>query len=153
MDIEAIQQPIAVDLGAEEDSGAEVDWPHKLKEHCRCTSGYCEWLRARHNTGKLPLPADIEASHAEKIECVPRANARGISKATALLINAAESRSMVEWKHGMTLEEAETEFRMLTLRIDQDLKVHCQQGKWVTRAGTDGYPGFRSLLHLKALGH
>ena len=96
---------------------------------------------------------DIEAIHAEKIEYVPGANARGISKATALLINAAESRSMVEWKHGMTLEEAETEFRMLTLRIDQDLKVHCQQAKWMTHAGTDGYPGFRSLLHLKALGH
>jgi len=102
----------------------------------------------------LHSPAmDIEAIHAEKIEYMPGANARGISKATALLINAAESRSMVEWKHAMTLEEAETEFRMLTLRIDQDLKVHCQQAKWMTHAGTDGYPGFRSLLHLKALGH
>ena len=96
----------------------------------------------------------LEARDAsEKIEYLPGANARGISKATALLINAAKSRSMVEWKHCMTHEEAETEFRMLTLRIADDLKVHRQQGKWVYRAGTDGYPGFRSLLHLKALGH
>ena len=39
----------------------------------------------------------LEARDAsEKIEYLPGANARGISKATALLINAAESRSMVE---------------------------------------------------------
>ena len=43
-----------------------------------------------------------DALEPEKIEYMPGANARGISKATALLINAAESRSMVEWKHGMT---------------------------------------------------
>jgi hypothetical protein len=37
-----------------------------------------------------------DALEPEKIEYMPGANARGISKATALLINAAESRSMVE---------------------------------------------------------
>ena len=40
---------------------AEVDWPHQLKEHCRCTSGYCEWIRAKY-AGKLALRADEGAA-------------------------------------------------------------------------------------------
>ena len=93
-----------------------------------------------------------DALEPEKIEYMPGANARGISKATALLISAAECRSRLEWRWGVTHEEAETEFRMLSRRIADDLKVHRQQGKWVYRAGTDGYPGSRCLLHMKTLG-
>ena len=93
-----------------------------------------------------------DALEPERVEYLPGANARGISKATALLITAAESRSMVEWKHGMTHEEAETEVKMLSRRIADDLKVHRQQAQWVHRAGTDGYPGSRTLRHLKTLG-
>ena len=84
--------------------------------------------------------------------CMPSANLRGVSKATALLISAADSRAMHGWRHGMTLGGAEAEPKMLSLRIDQDLKVHRQQGEWIHRAGAGGYPGPRSPQHLKTLG-
>jgi hypothetical protein len=59
---------------------------------------------------------------------------------------------MIEYKHGMPHAEEETEFRMLSRRIADDLKVHRQQGKWIYHAGTDGYPEYRCLLHMKTLG-
>ena len=108
--------------------GPRADWQEQQDAH---------EFRARH---AIILEAR-DALEPERTEYLPGANARGISKATALLISAAESRSMVQCKHGMTHAEAETEFRMLSRRIADDLKVHRQQGKWVYRKGTDGYPG------------
>ena len=43
------------------EESAEVDWAHQLKEHCRCISGYCEWIRAKY-AGKLALRADEGAA-------------------------------------------------------------------------------------------
>ena len=40
----------------------------------------------------------------KKLEYLPGANARGISKTTALLISAAESQSPLEWRWGVTHE-------------------------------------------------
>ena len=93
-----------------------------------------------------------DALEPERVEYLPGANAPGVSKATALLITAAQSRSPLTWRWDFTQEQAETEFKMLTLLIDQDLKVHRQQAQWIHRAGTDGYPGSRTLRHLKTLG-
>ena len=48
----ALDPTAALDKSSEDEQDVP-DWPHQEKQHCRCTSGYCQFLRTKYATADL----------------------------------------------------------------------------------------------------